>query len=203
MYVKICGLRSPEHAMLAASYGADAIGVVMSEPSPRHATPEEASAVIAAARTENPAIDTVLVVREMAAVDAAAMANNLGFDVLQLHGGYSAAEFAKARALHPRIWRAASLATTPGLRAGTYDEERLLVDSAVAGSGESWDLNLINGAELGQSWLLAGGLNPDNVADAIRSARPGGVDVSSGIEIAPGEKSPELIERFIAAARSV
>ena len=202
MYVKICGLRIPEHATLAAERGADAVGVVMSEPSPRHATPEQATAVIAAARAANPAIDTVLVVREMPAVEAATTARRLGFDVLQLHGGYSAADFADAAAIHPRVWRAASLATTSALRFGDYGEERLLVDSAVAGSGEPWDLRLIAGAELGSAWLLAGGLGPENVADAIRAALPGGVDVSSGIESAPGVKSPERIERFIAAARA-
>lgn len=202
MYVKICGLRTPEHATAAALAGADAVGVVMSERSPRHATEAQALAVIAAAKAARPAVDTVLVVREMGATEAAATASRLGFDVLQLHGGYAAAEFAAAAAAHPRVWRAASLATTPDLRAGAYGEERLLVDGAAAGSGEVWDLGLIAGAELGDDWLLAGGLDPENVAPAIRAALPGGVDVSSGVEVAPGVKSGDLIEQFIAAARA-
>ncbi|WP_141885882.1 phosphoribosylanthranilate isomerase [Leucobacter komagatae] len=202
MYVKICGLRAPEHATTAALAGADAVGVVMSDRSPRHATEAQALAVIAAAKAARPAVDTVLVVREMGATEAAETASRLGFDVLQLHGGYTAEEFAAAAAVHPRVWRAASLATTPNLRAGDYGEERLLVDGAAAGSGEAWDLGLIAGAELGDDWLLAGGLDPENVAPAIRAALPGGVDVSSGVEVAPGLKSGDLIEQFIAAARA-
>lgn len=202
MYVKICGLRDPAHAAHAVRAGADAVGVVMSEGSPRHATEAEATAVIAAARAVRGDIDTVLVVREMPAHEAAETAARLGFDVLQLHGGYTRDDFAAAAAIHPRIWRAASLAAHPGLRAGDYGEERLLVDSSVAGSGEPWDLGLIAGAELGSEWLLAGGLSPDNVREALATAQPGGVDVSSGVETAPGEKSLELISRFIEAARA-
>lgn len=202
MYVKICGLRDPAHAAHAAHASADAIGVVMSAGSPRNASEAEAAAVLAAARSVRRDIDTVLVVREMQAHEAAETAARLGFDVLQLHGGYTRAELAAAAAIHPRVWRAASLAQEPGLHAGEYGEERLLVDSAVAGSGEPWDLGLIAGAELGSEWLLAGGLSPDNVREAIATAHPGGVDVSSGVEIAPGEKSLDLISRFIAAARA-
>ena len=201
MYVKICGLRDPATARHAVNAAADAIGVVMSAPSPRHASPEQAAAVIAAAREVNPGVDTVLVVREMPAVEAAETALQLGFDVLQLHGGYTAEDFSAAAAIHHRIWRAASLATEPGLVAGSYGEERILVDSAVAGSGEPWDLGLIETAQLGTEWLLAGGLNPDNVAAAVATARPWGVDVSSGIESAPGVKDLDRISRFIAAAR--
>ena len=201
MYVKICGLRDPEHAAHAARLGADAIGVVMSEPSPRHATAEQALAVQRAARAERSAIDTVLVVREMAAGDAALAATELGFDVLQLHGAYSQAEYARAAKLHPRVWRATSLAAEPQLTAGSFGEERLLVDGAAAGSGEVWDFGLARAADLGSEWLLAGGLTPDNVAASIARAQPAGVDVSSGVETSPGVKSSALIAEFIAAAR--
>lgn len=157
--------------------------------------------MIAAARTVRPAIDTVLVVREMPAEDAARAARDLGFDVLQLHGRYDAADFARAKEIHPRIWRAASLARDPGLAAGAFGEERLLVDGARAGSGEPWDLSLIAQASLGKQWILAGGLSPDTVARAVAEARPSGVDVSSGVESAPGVKDLDLITRFIDAAR--
>lgn len=201
MYVKICGLRDAATAAHAAKAGADAVGVVFSERSPRHATPDEARAVITAARAENPDIDTVLVVREMSADAAARAARDLGFDVLQLHGGYDAEDFARAKAILPRVWRATSLEAHPDLTAGAWGEERLLVDGARAGSGESWDLSLLEQATLGDRWLLAGGLSPDTVTRAITEARPAGVDVSSGVESAPGAKSLELITRFLRAAR--
>ena len=206
MYVKICGLRDSASATQAVRSGANAVGVVMSEGSPRNASDAEAAAVLSAARAAaadaGTRVDTVLVVRELPAERAAETASRLGFDVLQLHGGYGAEDFARAAAIHPRIWRAASLAAHPGLSAGDYGEERLLVDSAEAGSGKPWDLSLIAGAELGDDWLLAGGLSPDNVAEAIREARPAGVDVSSGVETAPGVKSLDLIAAFVAAART-
>ncbi|GAA1613163.1 phosphoribosylanthranilate isomerase [Leucobacter chromiireducens] len=205
MYVKICGLRDAAHGALAASLGADAVGVVMSEGSPRNARPEEALAVIAAARaaasTHATGIDTVLVVSRTPAREAAELARDLGFDVLQLHGRYSHTDIAAAQRVIPRVWRAASLAHFPELRAGEFGEERLLVDGAVPGSGETWDLSQLDPQRLGASWVLAGGLAPENVAAAIRAAHPGGVDVSSGVESAPGLKDPELIRQFIAAAR--
>lgn len=178
------------------------MGVVFSERSPRHASEGEALEVIAAARAVSPAIDTVLVVRELDAEQAASAALRLGFDVLQLHGAYTAVDFDHARVIMPRVWRASSLAKSPRLQAGEYREERLLVDGAAAGSGEAWDLGLIKNAELGTDWILAGGLSPENVAAAIREACPAGVDVSSGVESAPGIKDLERIESFIAAARS-
>jgi phosphoribosylanthranilate isomerase len=202
MYVKICGLRDTTMAAHSVAAGADALGVVMSPRSPRHATPAQAAEVIAAARASDREIDVALVVNRMPALEAAETARDLGFDVLQLHGSYAAADFAAAREILPRVWRATSLAQHPGLRSGEFGEERLLVDGAFPGSGEAWDLSLIDGERLGRGWLLAGGLDPDHVADAIAASRPAGVDVSSGVERAPGEKDPELITRFIRAARA-
>ena len=202
MYVKICGLRDASTAIHAINAGADAVGVVMSPQSPRHATFAEAADVVSAARSADRRVDAALVVNRMPAHEAAETALELGFDVLQLHGAYTADDFAAAREILPRLWRATSLARHPALRAGAFGEERLLVDGASPGSGRPWDLSLIDGAALGDAWLLAGGLNPENVAAAISATRPAGVDVSSGVERAPGEKDPDLITRFIRAARS-
>lgn len=207
MYVKICGLRDADTARHAVSSGADAVGVVMSPSSPRHATPEQAAEVVSAVREQGGDADAVLVVNRMPAREAAETARSLGFDVLQLHGSYGADDFAAARRLLPRVWRATSLERHPDLRAGEFGEERLLVDGAVPGSGETWDLSLLGPASpardrLGDGWILAGGLDPRNVAAAIAATRPWGVDVSSGIERAPGDKDPELITRFIRAARA-
>lgn len=201
MYVKICGLRDSQTTAHAIREGADAVGVVMSDGSPRNASREEAQEVIAAARTASPSVDVVLVVRQMPAATAAALASELGFDVLQLHGSYTFEDFQAAAAIHPRIWRAANLAQYPSVYAGEYAEERLLIDSPIPGSGQPWDLRALEAVELGESWLLAGGLSPENVARAVRTAQPGGVDVSSGVESIPGVKSLERISLFIQAAR--
>lgn len=201
MYVKICGLTTAEAARHAADLGADAVGVVMSEPSPRHATAEQAAEVLGAVRGRG--VDTVLVVREMPVEQAVETVEALGFDVLQLHGRYSDDDFAVAVGRLPRVWRATSLSREPELRAGAHGEELVLLDGARAGSGETWDLGAIDRSRLGDRWILAGGLAPENVADAIRQAGPSGVDVSSGVESAPGVKDLDAISRFIEAARSV
>lgn len=203
MYVKVCGLRDPEHVELAFEVGARAVGVVMNRTSPRRATEDEAAAVIEAAAGR---VDTVLVVNDLPAADAAELARRLGFDILQLHGpAYAADDFAAALGIVPRVWRATSLDLEPPLEVGAYGEEVLLLDSPHAGSGSRWDLSALasagssDGAPSG-TWLLAGGLDSDNVADAVAAVRPWGVDVSSGVESTRGQKDPALIRAFVRAA---
>ena len=201
MYVKICGLRDVESARHAIAADADAIGVVMSEGSPRNTTREMAASIVRAVGAEAPGVDRVLVVRHTPAIEAAETARALGFDVLQLHGGHSKEDVADASRIIPRVWRATSLANEPGLTAGAYGEEHLLVDGARPGSGETWDVSVASRATLGSTWILAGGLTPENVAQAITDSQCWGVDVSSGVESSPGVKDLSRITRFIAAVR--
>lgn len=199
MYVKICGLRTAEHADAAIEAGADAVGVVMNRTSSRRATDAEALTVTRAAQGR---ADSVLVVNDLPAMVAAETAVRLGFDVLQLHGrAYGREDFAAALAVVPRVWRATSLDLDPPLEVGAWGEEMLLLDAPKPGSGERWDLSELAERAPDGRWLLAGGLSPDNVAEAVTAVRPGGVDVSSGVEVAPGEKSSALIRSFVAAAR--
>ena len=198
MYVKVCGLDSVANARVAVEAGAHAIGVVMSPASPRHLDFATARQVVDAVRDD---VDTVLVVREMDAVAAADMAGRLGVRVLQLHGGrYGRDEFARALERFPRVWRATALADDTDLAVGAWGEERLLLDAPRAGSGERWDLAALDRRRPTGEWLLAGGLDPANVAGAIATARPWGVDVSSGVESAPGVKDPDRVRAFVAAA---
>lgn len=200
MFVKVCGLDSVANAQVAVAAGADAIGVVMSPRSPRHREFEAAAEIVTSVRAQ---VETVLVVREMPAIEAARTAGRLGVDVLQLHGGrYDREDFARVLELLPRLWRATSLADDTDVEVGAWGEERLLLDAPMAGSGERWDLSALAGRRPNGEWLLAGGLTPQNVAEAIAAARPWGVDVSSGVESSPGVKDPELIRAFVAAARA-
>ena len=186
-------------ARVAVAAGADAVGVVMSEGSPRHVTPKAAASVVEAVDGR---ADTVLVVREMPVGEAVDVADSIGVDVLQLHGGYSADEFATARAGFARVWRATSLQASTDLTAGAWGEELLLLDAPVAGSGHTWDLAALGQRRPSGRWLLAGGLDPANVAAAVAAARPWGVDVSSGVESSRGVKDPDLVRAFVAAARA-
>jgi len=202
MFVKICGLTTLDAAEAAIGFGADAIGLVLSRTSPRRIEPEAAREIVAAVAGR---AQTVLVVHDVSAAEAALAAERVGVDVLQMHGPYTREDFATALAAFPRVWRATSIAKDPQVRAHEYGEERLLLDGAQPGSGERWDLSRLGGADaaerLGTEWILAGGLDPQNVGEAIAAVRPWGVDVSSGVESARGVKSIELIERFIANAR--
>lgn len=200
MYVKICGLRTAEHADAAIEAGADAVGVVMNRTSSRRATDAEALTVTRAAQGR---ADSVLVVNDLPAMVAAETAVRLGFDVLQLHGrAYGREDFAAALAVVPRVWRATSLDLDPPLEVGAWGEELLLLDAPKPGSGERWDLSELADRAPDGRWLVAGGLAPATVAEAVTAVRPWGVDVSSGVEVAPGEKSAELIRAFVSAARA-
>lgn len=198
MYVKVCGIDTPASALVAIEAGADAVGVVMSARSPRHVSVSQGREILSVAT----AVDRVLVTADLSPEEAVENALAIGADIVQLHGArYSAVDFTAAVAAFPRVWRATSLADGTPLVTGAYGEELLLLDAPKPGSGETWDLSPLRAAAPEGEWLLAGGLTPSNVAAAIAEARPWGVDVSSGVESAPGVKDHSLIRSFIAAAR--
>lgn len=211
MYVKICGLRTAEAAEAAVRAGADAIGVVMSPASSRHADADEARTVVSVGREAG--VTTVLVANDLPAAEAARRAVDLGFDALQLHGpAYGLSDFEAAQdaaliqaaaeeGLGLRLWRATSLKHDPAPVTGSHGEDVLLLDAPKPGGGATWDLSALTAVRPQGHWLLAGGLDPDNVAAAIATADPWGVDVSSGVESAPGVKDLGRIAAFVAAAR--
>ncbi|PPF85443.1 phosphoribosylanthranilate isomerase [Pseudoclavibacter sp. RFBJ3] len=198
MYVKVCGLDSVESAAVAVESGADAVGIVMSRTSPRRRSAEEAAKIFGSVAA---GVDRVLVVHDMSATHAAEIAGAVGANVLQLHGSYSGDEVRTAGAIFPRIWRATSLADDPELRVGAFGEELLLLDAPKPGSGERWDLSELVRRRPEGHWLLAGGLHPGNVAEAIGEAEPWGVDVSSGVESSPGVKDHARIRAFVESAK--
>lgn len=198
MFVKVCGLGTTADIDVAAEAGADAVGLVISGTSVRGLDWERA--VLLAAHVP-PHVLSVLVVNDTPAAEAARMAGELGVGALQLHGEYPEEDFATALGIFPRVWRATSLSTRPDTRVGAYGEDVLLLDSPRAGSGDRWDLSLLDTDRPEGTWLLAGGLSPENVGEAIDRARPWGVDVSSGVESAPGVKDHDRVRAFVAAAR--
>ncbi|MHA6696045.1 phosphoribosylanthranilate isomerase [Homoserinimonas sp. A520] len=193
VFVKICGLRQPEHVDAALEAGADAIGLVLTA-SPRFI--EAASARVLVDRVGTRAM-TVGVFRGEAVDEVERLAAESGVSCIQLHGNYSPEDVTRLSGLGLPVIRAVSF-TEPGDQLGA---DMLLVDAPRAGSGEEWDYAVMVERGLTGRWLLAGGLTPDNVSAAIAAASPWGVDVSSGVETAPGQKDSALIRAFLVRAK--
>ncbi|MFI6867764.1 phosphoribosylanthranilate isomerase [Nocardia sp. NPDC050406] len=196
MFVKLCGLRTEEDVATAVAAGADAVGFVFT-PSPRQVSVEVVRRLLEGVPAH---VLSVGVVHGIAAAEAGDLARAAGVDALQLHGDYPKSAFEELAGV--RLLRATSLTAETDVRTGAYGEEWLLLDSPVAGSGERWDLAALGATPPTGQWLLAGGLSPANVAEAIAAARPWGVDVSSGVESSRGVKDHGLMREFVAAART-
>lgn len=198
--VKICGITSPEDARLAASAGADAIGVNLWPGSKRFVDDARARDVLAAVPT---GVLKVGVFVNLSPVEVAACVARLGLDRAQLHGNEQAHSFeAMDGAKLIRAVRVRSEVTFSS--EALWDPGLWLYDAYAVGYGGSglqapWPLI----AQFGRRpFLLAGGLTPDNVAAAIDAVRPDGVDVASGVESAPRHKDATRLRRFIEAARA-
>jgi phosphoribosylanthranilate isomerase len=197
VFVKICGITSEEDALLATAMGADAVGFVFA-PSSRQIAPDHARDI---ARRLPPEVLTVGVFRDQAPERVVEICNSTGLRCAQLHGHETAEQAAYVRQRVPLLIQAFG-AGDPGLdRAYDYPADAFLIDSPTPGSGELFDWALAEGAPQGRRIVVAGGLTPDNVADAIARLRPWGVDVSTGVERSPGHKDPVKVRRFIEAAR--
>lgn len=205
MLVKICGLRTVEHALAAASAGADMVGLVFA-PSRRRVTAEQAATIAAAIRglpAPRPLVVGLFVHEPPASI--AAVAASVGLDLAQLSGDEPPED---ADALAMPLLKSVRLDGSPReadwvARAG--ERLTLLVDAHVPGAfgGTGAIADWARAAELARCApvLLAGGLSPENVAQAIAAVRPRGVDVSSGVET-DGAKDSAKIEAFIRAARA-
>jgi len=209
LLVKICGLSTPEALDVALEAGADLVGFVFFPPSPRHIGLPVARAL--GARAQGRAGKVALSVdADDAAI--AAMIDALGPDLLQLHG-HEPPERVSAvrRRFGLPVMKAIPVETAADLDAvAAYAAvaDRLLFDARPprgatrpGGLGRAFDWSLLENLDPGVPFMLSGGLNPDNVALALAITRAPGVDVSSGVERAPGRKDLEKIRAFVSAAR--
>lgn len=197
VFVKVCGITSEEDALLAVAMGADAVGFVFA-PSPRRIEPQLAAGIVGRLPTE---IVTVGVFRDAPRQQVVDIAHRTKLRAVQLHGHETAAD---SHWVHQRVPLVimAFPAGDPRLdRADDYAADAILVDSATPGSGEVFDWSLAEGAPAHRRIVLAGGLTPENVADAVRVVRPWGVDVATGVEAAPGRKDARKVRAFVEAAR--
>jgi phosphoribosylanthranilate isomerase len=207
--IKICGLKTPDALDAALDAGADMVGFVFFAPSPRHLGLEGAR--ILGGRAQGRAIKVALTVNadNQTLYD---IVEALEPDMLQLHGSEPPERVAVVRSRFGLpVMKALPIATRADLspiRGYAKVADRLIFDARApeaatrpGGLGKPFDWTLLQGLNPGVPYLLSGGLDVTNVADALRITRAPGVDVSSGVEVTPGVKDPDKIRDFIRAAR--
>jgi phosphoribosylanthranilate isomerase len=207
--IKICGVTTPTDARLADEAGADAVGLNFYPQSPRFIDPRSAAALV---RTLPPFTAAVGVFVGTPVRQACAVAFQLGLRGIQTYSDGPPEEdtFPFAHIPAFRVRDASSLDGIRAFVAASHAAGRapaaVLVDTFVeglyGGTGQCPPWDLLAGFDPGVPLILAGGLTPDNVADAIRTVRPWGVDVASGVESSPGRKDPGKVRAFVANVRS-
>lgn len=195
VFIKICGLRTARDVDTAVDAGADAVGFVFAPGSPR--TVDAAAARELAARVPAGVL-TVGVFRGQSVEEVGRLTRESGVRSVQLHGDEGPEYYEELRAEGRTLIRATAAAVAA---AGEYGEDLLLIDAPDPGSGKPWNWGSAEFTAPEGRWLLAGGLTPGTVREALVTTGAWGVDVSSGVERERGVKSPELIRAFIEAAR--
>ena len=201
LWIKICGVTSSRDGDMVALAGADAIGLNFVSTSPRLVELRVAKEIARAVRGR---VELVGVFANRPLAEMLAIKDELGLDWIQLHGDESPALTLECG---PRTMKALRVAEAADVaQAELYPGKRLLVDAKVAGSlggtGRAFDWSLVGDLAGQRELVLAGGLGPDNVQAAVEQVRPFGIDTASGVESAPGAKSPEATRAFVERARA-
>jgi len=209
--VKICGLKTSEAVDAAVYGGAKMLGFVFFAKSPRHVTLDEAAALLA--RVPDGVTKVALLVNpDDGEVDA--IGRQLPFDMIQLHGSETPERVAEIKAISGlAVMKAIGIEAADDIaRAHSYEAvtDRILLDAKAprdadlpGGNALSFDWGLIAGETWQKPWLLAGGLNAENLTEAVKTSGATFVDVSSGVEDAPGRKSITKIRAFLELAKSL
>jgi phosphoribosylanthranilate isomerase len=208
--VKICGINSAEAADAAARAGADFAGLVFHPKSPRHVMPDAARSLSQRLRGRLRLVALLVDPRDE---DIAHAMTHAVPDFLQLHGNESPARVSEVRhAFGIPVIKAIPISDAGDFAdLAAYEEaaDMILFDAKppanadrTGGHGAAFDWQLLRTRTISRPWFLAGGLNAENVGRAIASANAPGVDVSSGVETAPGIKSPDMIQSFVTSARN-
>lgn len=201
LWIKICGITTLDDAQLVADSGADALGVNLVPSSKRYIDEDGARAIVAAVGN---LLEVVAVVADRSVEELVGLRARLGVATLQLHGSEPPECVA---GLLPGAYQAVRIGGVEDVvSARAYGGTRLLADAKVGGelggTGRTFDWSLVAELARERALVLAGGLTPDNVAAAVRTVRPYGVDTASGVETAdPRRKDASRVRRFIEAAR--
>ena len=202
--IKICGITNKIDALAASELGVDMLGFVFYEKSKRCVTPAMAEDII---NELPPFIGRVGIFVDETKEDVIKIAEDAGLDMLQFHGSESPEYCAFFRDKY-KVIKAFRVNTKDDLKyVNDYDTDYYLFDAykstCVGGTGEMFDWNILKDFEIVKPFLLSGGLNPENVERAIKEVVPYAVDVSSGVESAPGKKDIMLLKKFVANVRKV
>jgi len=196
MLLKICGLTTEADAVHAAAAGATAVGVIFAPASPRCVTADRARDIVRALPPELPVVGVFV---DASLAEIVATVAHTGIRVVQLHGDEPESY---GTALKMPLVRAAAV----DVAAESWPKALLLLDAVSGrqrgGTGTRVDWQQAAAIARRRKVVLAGGLTPDNVAEAVATVRPYGVDVSSGVEDAPGRKNPDKVSRFLEEARA-
>lgn len=199
VFVKICGITDVDDALLAVALGADSLGLNFVSGSVRQIAPPRARDIVARIPPETL---TVGIFRNESKERVVDIVHTTGLNAAQLHGNESPADVAWIEARVPTVIKAVAAGTEQARNARDFLVPIILVDAPTPGAGEVFDWNLTESLPLDRRILLAGGLTPENVADAIATVKPWGVDVASGVESEPGRKDPSALRRFIQNAKA-
>lgn len=198
MWVKICGITDRATAEHAVEQGADAVGLVLAS-SPRQVTVAQAAAIV-----DNLDIETFVLTVDQKPDVVLRLAHQVGATGIQPYGMYAAASAQSGSEAGYRVLRPVAVGDVAPSVADIPTSQTILADtasdSAHGGTGTTFDWRLVR--ELDRPFVLAGGLTPESVSRAVTLANPVGVDVSSGVESAPGIKNAALIAAFIERART-
>ena len=196
MFVKICGVTNVADAVHAAEAGADAVGMIFAD-SPRRIGTREGRAIV---RALPPGLVPVAVFRDQPLGVIREVVESTGARGVQVHGA-GPGDVAALRDVAGLIIEALAAADGATELLGSSEADLVLVDSGSPGSGKAFDWSLLDGAAR-HRLVLAGGLHPGNVGEAVATVRPRGVDVASGVESVPGRKDPEKVRLFVERARA-
>ena len=199
MILKVCGITTLDDALLSIEAGANALGFNFYPPSPRYVTPEAAAAIVKALPAD---VLRVGVFVNESSERVLSTVRECGLDIAQLHGDESPADAPAG----VRVWKAYRVGPDFDLSVlDAFPAEAFLLDAGsgalYGGSGHTFDWTRATGAH--HKIIVAGGLGPDNVAEAIRVLKPWGIDACSRLESAPGRKDPQKVAAFLDAAQSV
>jgi phosphoribosylanthranilate isomerase len=208
--IKICGLNTGEAMAAALAGGASHVGFIFFAKSPRYVEPAEAGRLRQAAIGKAKAV-AVTVDADDAFLDE--IVEKMRPDMLQLHGAETPARVAEVKARYGlpvmKVFSVSEAADLERIKPFVGIADRVMFDAKPpkgsqlpGGNGVAFDWRILAGLDAGLDYMLSGGLNAANIGDALRSANPPAIDISSGVESAPGVKDPALIEQFFRAVRA-